>query len=60
MKARELKAKGRGDIGFIDPYVVNDAMLEDPRYTRETFDNLVMFLERQHFCNEILFPYRFG
>ena len=59
MKLQEIKNSGRGDIGFIDPYVINDKMLEDPLYTLETERNLLMFLTEQHYCNEILFPYRF-
>ena len=56
MKIRECK--GGGGIGFIDPYIVNDAMLD--QYPRETENNMLMFLEKQFYCSEILFPYRHG
>jgi hypothetical protein len=55
MKIRECK--GGGGIGFIDPYVVNDAVLRE--YPSVTEDNILDFLERQYYCSEILFPYRF-
>lgn len=52
----ECAINGNGGIGFIDPYVVNDAMLA--AYPQQTSDNILMFLKKQFHCSEILFPYR--
>jgi len=58
MKLQECSRGGRGDIGFIDPYIINDVMLQDPLYAKETERNLLKFLTEQYYCSEILFPYR--
>jgi len=59
MKLHETRRSGRGDIGFIDPYVVNDHNLHHKLYAEQTRRNIHMFMKKQFHCNEILFPYRF-
>ena len=56
LKIHELK--GNGGIGFIDPYIVNDFMLE--KYPKIMEDEIHMFLTKQFHCSDILFPYKHG
>jgi hypothetical protein len=56
----KIRKCGKGliyDIGFIDPYVVNEYSLH--RHAKETEDILVWALRRQETKREILFPYNF-
>ena len=57
MKSDKCDSKAIFDIGFIDPKRVNADLLRD--YAKETEDNLLKFMERQHYKKKILFPYNF-
>ena len=57
MKMLECKRARRYDVGFIDPYTVNDYSVQ--RHAKDTKDNLVSALRRHTHKREILFPYNF-
>ena len=57
MKILEYKRQRIFDVGFIDPYVVNFAMVKD--FPKNTKANLLMFLKKQDYKKKILFPYNF-
>jgi len=57
MKMIECRRKAIFDVGFIDPYHVNYATMEN--HYQDTEDNVVMFLKEQQFKPSILFPYNF-
>ena len=45
------------DIEFVDPSIVNQAMLKD--FPKDVDEDLTRFLVEQNFCKDILFPYNF-
>jgi hypothetical protein len=57
MKSDECDRKGIFDIGFVDPKRINEKLLRD--FAKETENNLIRFIERQHYKKKILFPYNF-
>ena len=58
MTILECKRLGIFDIGFIDPYFVNEEMLL--KYTNDTKDAIMKALRFHELKREILFPYNFG
>ena len=57
MKILECKRDKVYNIGFVDPYIINEKMIED--HAKDTEDNLLRFLIKQNSRTEILFPYNF-
>jgi hypothetical protein len=57
MKILECKREGIYDIGFVDPYIINEKMIQD--HPKDSEDNLLRFLKAQNTKTEILFPYNF-
>ena len=58
MKILECKRQGIYDIGFIDPYFVNETTLTySPRDTKNKIVKTLRFHEHKR---EILIPYTFG
>jgi hypothetical protein len=53
----ELKRDGVYGIGFIDPNIVNEKVLEE--HPQDTEDSLLMFLKELNTKPEILLPYNF-
>jgi len=53
----ECKKIGIHDVGFIDPYIINERMLQD--HPRDVENDLFRFFFRQSLKREILFPYNF-
>ena len=56
MKMFEMKRDGVYGIGFIDPNTVNAQVLEDPYYTKDTENSLLMFFKDPHTNADILLP----
>ena len=57
MKILECKKEGIYHIGFVDPYIINDRMIQD--FAEDTEENLLRFMKEQNTKEEILFPYNF-
>jgi hypothetical protein len=57
MKMLECKRTRIFEVGFIDPYIVNEKMLEI--HPKDVENDLTTFLIKQGFCTDILFPYGF-
>ena len=57
MKILEYKSDGIYDIGFVDPYIINETMIQ--YHAKDTEDNLLRFMKAQNTKTEILFPYNF-
>ena len=57
MKMLECKSKRIFDVGFIDPYIVNEYMLQN--HPKDVEHDLYTFLIKHNLKNEILFPYNF-
>ena len=53
----ECKRGGLYDIGFIDPSTVHEVTVRD--FSKDTEDNMLMFLQKQQYKSEIFFPYNF-
>jgi hypothetical protein len=53
----ECKQKGIHDVGFIDPYIINERMLKD--HPRDVERDLFRFFFKQSLKRELLFPYNF-
>jgi hypothetical protein len=53
----ECKKKGIYDVGFIDPYIVNENMLQN--HPKDVEHDLFTFFTEQSLKREILFPYNF-
>ena len=49
MKILECKRRTIYDIGFIDPYIVNEDTLQ--KHPEDTEDNLLRFLKEQNYRN---------
>ena len=58
MKIFEMKRDGVYGIEFIDPYTVNEEVLNN--FKQDTEDSLLMFLKELNTKPEILLPYNFG
>ena len=58
MKIGECKIKNIHDVGFIDPHIVNEYVLENQ--PRDVEQDLWDFLRKQQLKSQILFPYNFG
>ena len=57
MKMIECKTSRVYEVGFVDPYIVNEYTLHN--HPRDVEHDLTTFLIKQNFCTEILFPYKF-
>jgi len=57
MKMMECKRDRHFEVGFVDPYIINERMLKD--HPKDVETDLTNFLIKQGFCTEILFPYNF-
>jgi len=57
MKMLECKSKGIFDVGFIDPYIVNEYTLHN--HPKDVERDLYTFLIEHNLKSEILFPYNF-
>ena len=57
MKMLECKRSGIYDVGFIDPYIINEHTLH--HHPNDVEHDLYTFLINHNICNEILFPYNF-
>jgi hypothetical protein len=53
----ECKEKGIYDVGFVDPYIVNEKMLQ--QHPKDVEHDLFTFFIEQNLKREILFPYNF-
>jgi hypothetical protein len=45
------------DVGFIDPYIVNEIVLQ--RHPKDVENDIYTFLTEQNLRSDILFPYNF-
>ena len=60
MKMYEMRKGGRFGIGFIDPNTVNEyTWLMTPRQQKDIEDNMLEFLKRLKYSEDILLPYNF-
>ena len=60
MKMYEMRKGGRFGIGFIDPNTVNEyTWLMNPRQQKDVEDNMLEFLKRLKYNEDILLPYNF-
>ena len=57
MKMLECKRSRRYDVGFIDPYIINEYTLKN--HPKDVEEDLCRFLTEHNFVKEILFPYNF-
>ena len=56
----EMRKGGRFGIGFIDPNTVNEyTWLINPRQQKNVEDNMLEFLKRLKYNEDILLPYNF-
>ena len=56
----EMRKDGRFGIGFIDPNTVNEyTWLMNPRQQKDVEDNMLEFLKRLKYNEDILLPYNF-
>ena len=56
----EMRKGGRYGIGFIDPNTVNEyTWLMNPRQQKDVEDNMLEFLKRLKYNEDILLPYNF-
>ena len=53
----ECKRSRRYDVGFIDPYIINEYTLKN--HPKDVEEDLYRFLTEHNFVKEILFPYNF-
>jgi hypothetical protein len=53
----ECKQKGIYDVGFIDPYIVNEKTLQG--HPKDVENDLFILFTKQSLKREILFPYNF-
>ena len=56
-KMFECKQKGIHDVGFIDPYTINERMLKD--HPRDVEKDLFRSFIKKSLKRELLFPYNF-
>jgi hypothetical protein len=54
MKMLECKQRGMFDVGFIDPYIVNEMTLQ--HYPKDVENDIYTFLIEQNLRSDILFP----
>ena len=57
MKIFECKRDGVYDIGFVDPYIINEIMIQN--HAKDSEENLLRFMKKLNTRTEILFPYNF-
>ena len=56
----EMRKGGRFGIGFIDPNTFNEyTWLMNPRQQKDVEDNMLEFLKRLKYNEDILLPYNF-
>ena len=56
----EMRKGGHFGIGFIDPNTVNEyTCLINPHYQKDVEDNMLEFLKRLKYNEDILLPYNF-
>ena len=56
----EMKKAGRYGIGFIDPNTVNEYTWKiNKHYEKQVEDNMLEFLKRLKYNEDILLPYNF-
>ena len=53
----KCKRARRYDVGFIDPYIINEYTLKN--HPKDVEEDLSRFLTEHNFVKEILFPYNF-
>jgi hypothetical protein len=53
----ECSQKGIYDIGFVDPYIINEKMLQG--HPKDVEHDLLTYFTEQSLKREILFPYNF-
>jgi hypothetical protein len=53
----EYNRKGIYDVGFVDPYIVNEKVLQD--HPKDVEHDLFTFFTEQSLKRKILFPYNF-
>jgi hypothetical protein len=58
MKKLEYKNKAIYDVGFADPYIINEIMLR--RHPEDVEHDMYTFFTEQSLKREILFPYNFS
>jgi hypothetical protein len=58
MKMLECKNRGTYDVGFVNPYIVNEIMLQ--RHPQDVEHDLYTFFTEQSLKREIIFPYNFS
>jgi len=60
MKSHEIAGMNRNfNYGFIDPYQINEYMVEEKLYAATTESRLLQYLETHEYRSKILFPYNF-
>ena len=57
MKMLECKRNNIYDVGFIDPYIINEHTLH--KHPKDVEHDPYTFLVENNFCKKILFPYNF-
>jgi hypothetical protein len=58
MKMLEYKNREIYDVGFVDPYIVNEIMLQN--HPKDVEHDMYTFFTEQSLKREILFPYNFS
>jgi hypothetical protein len=53
----ECKQKNIHDVGFVDPYIINEYMLQD--HPKDMENDMFTFFTKQRLKREIPFPYNF-
>ena len=59
MKSQEGKRKRIFDTGFIDPYQINEVMVNTPKMRKHTEAQLLKYFMINEFKRKILFTYNF-
>jgi hypothetical protein len=53
----EYKQKNIHDVGFVDPYIINEKILQD--HPKDVENDLFTFFTKLSLKREIIFPYNF-
>ena len=54
-----MKKRRHHNYGFIDPYQVNESMVNIKAYSKHTEEQLLKYFETNGFASKILIPYNF-